>query len=132
MKKNSDGQNGRGALGRWLGAAAVLGALSALGAAGGGCARSVQPRVDRSWEGVAAERGPDQRAFAGGQEWSRPEYGRRDGELSIREPRALVSSDQWPEVPRADIGSPRYVFVRTSDRTLLFFVPRRADGRRGW
>lgn len=102
--------------------AAALAAL-VLAAGLGGCRAPVQPRTQPATLTV-----PDltdrPTALTGGQEWLRPEYQRRDADLALAAPRAQLASDQWPQAEPPDIGSPRYIYIRTSERTQLFFVPR--------
>ncbi len=111
LKKRQDGARAVVALGVF--AAAAL----------GGCAGAVQPRMPAA-EVEVVSAGARGAAFAGGQEWLRPEYQRRDADLAVAVPRAQLASDQWPEAEPPDLTTPWYIYLPRNERTQVFFVPR--------
>lgn len=57
-----------------------------------------------------------------------PEFARADGRLSIDTNSPILASDAWPQPYRADLDTPRYLYIRDRNGTFTFFGVRRYGG----
>lgn len=106
-----------------------------------GYGRAAERGQGASWESVMAT--PEVAEGLGDTDPSeRAEFARADGRLSIESNGPILASGAWPQPYRADLDTPRYLYIRDRNGTFTFFGVRprygdlhdgyRRDYRRGW